>query len=72
MKHMSFIEFKGSLGYSSLYRSMQFWCHDTALKKIFSIEKLNLVGYVGINLWWGEYKFVGGSLLGRFFPVRGG
>ena len=26
---------------------MHFWCHDTTLKKIFSIGKLNLVG-------WGE------------------
>ena len=34
--------FKAALVFSSLYRSMHFWCHDTALKKILSIEKLNL------------------------------
>ena len=34
--------FKGSLDYSSLYRSVLFSCHDTTRKKIFSIEKLNL------------------------------
>ena len=25
-----------------LYKSIYFWCHDTTLKKVFSIEKLNL------------------------------
>ena len=48
----SYIKIKWStwvsaLDYSSLYRSMHFWCHDTILKKTFSMEKLNLVG-------WGE------------------
>ena len=34
--------FKAALDYSSLCRLMHFWCYDTTLKKIFSIEKLNL------------------------------
>ena len=34
--------FKAAFDYSSLYRSIHFWCHDTTLKKIFSIWKLNL------------------------------
>ena len=34
--------FKAALDYSSLYRSMYFWCHDTTPKKVFPIEKLNL------------------------------
>ena len=41
--------FKTALDYSSLYRSMHFfffffhfWCHDTTLRKMLSIKKLNL------------------------------
>ena len=34
--------FKAAPDYSSLYRSMHFWFHDTTLMKIFSIEQLNL------------------------------
>ena len=34
--------FKVAFDYSLLYLSIHFWCHDTTLKKIFSIEKLNL------------------------------
>ena len=41
---------------------MHFRCHDTTLKKIFLIEKLNSVG-------WGEWTFGGGSLMGRLFLV---
>ena len=33
--------FKAALDYSSLYRSIYFWCHDTTLKTILSIEKLS-------------------------------
>ena len=33
--------FKAALYYSLLYRSMHFWCHVT-MKKVFSIESLNL------------------------------
>ena len=32
--------FKAALNYSSLYRSIHFWCHDATLKKIFSTEKV--------------------------------
>ena len=34
--------FKTALDYSSIYRSIHFWYHDTTLEKIFSKEKLNL------------------------------
>ena len=30
------------LDYSSFYRSVYFWCHDTTLKKVFLIENLHL------------------------------
>ena len=33
---------KAALNYSSLDRSMYFWCHDTNLKKILSTETFNL------------------------------
>ena len=36
--------FKTALDYSSIYRSIHFWYHDTTLEKIFSKEKLNLTG----------------------------
>ena len=55
------LSFKAALYYSWLYRSIHISCHDTTLKKIFSIEKLNLVG-------WGEWTFGGWSLLGRKAP----
>ena len=35
--------FKVDLDYSLLYRSIYFWCYDTILKKVFSLEKLNLI-----------------------------
>ena len=35
--------FKTTLDYSSLYRSIYFWCQETTLQKIFPIEKLILV-----------------------------
>ena len=50
-----------ALDYSSLYRSMHFWCQDTTLKKIFSVEKLNLVGW-----GWGLTFGVGGVCWGDF------
>ena len=31
--------FKAASDYSSPYRSVCFWCHDTTLKKMFLIEK---------------------------------
>ena len=34
---------KAVLDYSSLYRSMHFWCHGTTLTKMLLIEKLNLI-----------------------------
>ena len=51
---MSFVEFYGSLDYSSLYRSMQLDVMKLLWKKIFSIEKLSLVDWEGMNIWWGE------------------
>ena len=50
---MSFVEFYGSLDYSSLYRSMQLDVMKLLWKKIFSIEKLSLVDWGGMNFWWG-------------------
>ena len=41
--------FKAALDYSSPYRSIYFWCHDTTLKNIFSIEKLKLTWNKQIN-----------------------
>ena len=37
--HVSY-NFNAALDYNSLYRLIYFSCHDTTLKKIFSIEKL--------------------------------
>ena len=61
MKHRSFIEFKGSLGYSSLYRPMQFSCHNTTLKKNIFNKKVEFSGLGedeplvgGIKIWQGE------------------
>ena len=34
--------FTAALDYNLLYKSMHFWCHDTTLKRISSIEELNL------------------------------
>ena len=33
---------KQTLDYSTLYRSRYFWCHDTTLKNISLVKKLNL------------------------------
>ena len=53
---------KAALNYSSLYRSMHFWCHDTTLKKILSIKKLNLT-------WNKQTNFKKLGLLPRVFQI---
>ena len=56
------VVFQAPLDYSSLYRSMHFWCHDTTPKKIFSIEKLNLT-------WNKQTNFNKLGPLPRFFQI---
>ena len=54
--------FKAALDYSLRYRSMYFWCHDTTLKKILLIEKLN-------STWNKQTNFNKLGLLPRLFQI---
>ena len=60
--HEFHIVLKPALDYNLLYRSIHFWCHDTTLKIISSIEKVNLT-------WNKQTNFKKLDLLSRDFQI---
>ena len=49
VKKNTWVNFNATLDYRSLCRSIYFWCHDTTLENIFSIEKLNFTWNKHVN-----------------------